>query len=334
MIHGMKKSIILLFAIAICSLVSAELSVVVIGGGPAGLATAIEAAEHGAKVIIVEKRSSYTRDRLIFLFESTLTLLDRWKVNIPQMKVAEFEEVGKLGFASINQIEEALATRVQELGIHKIYGEFKGLKNKKAVIASSGQEVYLSYDILVGAEGTHSLVRKELGIACEDLGKGVGMWAISIFDAPRGEPGLSPTLQKRGFFLRKINIPPISIVNIQTSSIDRITQAEFEKLTLECGWTDEAEMISTSKARISKCFEIPLQQAHCFSCEENSAILVGDAAATASFFEGMGANTALKTAAIAGTFFKQEEDSYQIFNQQMKEATDALIEDSYHLFKP
>jgi len=73
-----------------------------------------------------------------------------------------------------------------------------------------------------------------------------------------------------------------------------------------------------------------LQQAKAFSNQEASAILVGDAAATGSFFQGMGANTAFMTAELAGQFVKSK--SYADFNQSMKATTDALIEDSRYLF--
>jgi flavin-dependent dehydrogenase len=63
---------------------------------------------------------------------------------------------------------------------------------------------------------------------------------------------------------------------------------------------------------------------------------VGDAAASASFFQGMGANTALQTAEIAGRFFQDvksiDRKRYEDFERAMKEATDALIEDSKFLF--
>jgi 2-polyprenyl-6-methoxyphenol hydroxylase-like FAD-dependent oxidoreductase len=336
---GMKKPFVLTLAVLFISFLHAEgsLSVLVVGGGPAGLATAIEAAESGAQVTLIEKRTSYTRNRLLFLFESSLTLLDRWKVNIPQMKIADLGDAGKFGSVSINHLEEGLAARAHELGIQKIHGEFKRLEKNRAVIATPGRETHLSYDILVGADGAHSLVREELGIGCEHLGKAVGMWAFMVFDTPVDSADITPTIEKNDFFIRKISLPTISIIFAQSSCTEQISRKEFETLVSDCGWHDEAELIAKSKAKISDSLEIPLQQAHSFSCKKKSTILVGDAAATASFFQGMGANTALKTAAIAGTFFNKvqqhDKDSYRLFNQQMKDATDELIEDSNYLFK-
>ncbi len=55
-----------------------------------------------------------------------------------------------------------------------------------------------------------------------------------------------------------------------------------------------------------------------------------DAAASASFFEGMGANTGLKAAKIAGEFFA--DGDRKAFDRKMKEATDFMMEDSRYLF--
>ena len=75
-----------------------------------------------------------------------------------------------------------------------------------------------------------------------------------------------------------------------------------------------------------------------FSHTDHSALLHRViAAASASFFQGMGANTALTGAAIAGHFLgevqKDPEAAYDQFNQSMQEATDALIADSAFLFR-
>jgi hypothetical protein len=87
-------------------------SVLVIGGGPAGLATAIEASVNGAHVIIIEKRNSYSRLQRVFLLDSSIKLLEKWKVDVPEMTVADFGDNGKFSFVSINRLEEALVTQV------------------------------------------------------------------------------------------------------------------------------------------------------------------------------------------------------------------------------
>ena len=114
------------------------------------------------------------------------------------------------------------------------------------------------------------------------------------------------------------------------------SKEQLQKMATECGWQREALLISKDKAFIATDIPVTLQQAQTFSSEDKAAILVGDAAATASFFQGMGANTALKTAEKAGQFFrevqKQNPAAYQSYNQVLRKTTDAMIEDSAFLF--
>ncbi len=312
------------------------ITVLVIGGGPAGLATAIEAANSGAQVTVVEKRKGYSRGQSVFLLDASIKLLEKWKVNIPEMKATDLGEEGKFGLVTINHLEQGLLKRVNELGIKVIHGEFKRLEGKKAVITLSEGEIPLPYDILVGADGMHSHVREELGISCASLGKAIGMWSATKFEDMTGEFDVSPTIEKNGFFIRKITASPVNIVFVQSCNTDQISSKEFENLVRACSWEKVADMMASSKAKISDGIEIVLQQAKEFSNEKNSGILVGDAAATASFFQGLGCNSALKTASVAGDFFKnlkQNKNAYYIFNKEIKKTTDSLIEDSRFLFK-
>jgi 2-polyprenyl-6-methoxyphenol hydroxylase-like FAD-dependent oxidoreductase len=313
------------------------ISVLVIGGGPAGLATAIEARENGATAIIIEKRKTYSRAQLIFLLDSSIKLLEKWKVDVPEMAVIDFGNKGKFGFVSINRLEEALARRANELEIEIVHGEFHRLDQKQAIIKTSDFQIPLPYNVLVAADGMHSRVREELDISYKRFGKASGIATLMVFHESPGEFEISPTIEKNGFFARKITVPQASIIFAQSSTIEKISSKEFEELVRECSWEREAEMIAESKMEIFlNGIEIILQQADTFSSKKKSAILVGDAAATASFFRGMGANTAFKTASIAGEFFKKlkqhDENAFRFFNQKMKEATDSLIEDSQFLF--
>ncbi|HUD01888.1 MAG TPA: NAD(P)/FAD-dependent oxidoreductase [Rhabdochlamydiaceae bacterium] len=302
-------------------------SVVIIGGGPAGLATAIEAHQSGAVVTVVEKRDSYSRPQILFLLNSSIKLLEKWKVAIPQMRVIDLGDGDRIGFVQIKHLEESLENRVKELGIQKITGEFKELSPNALLVTSQDKELILSYDILVGADGVHSRVRDALGISMNVLGTGKGAFAV-IRQTTSTEVDISPAIKQDGLFLRRMKVPSASVIFIQ-SSIDA-SKNLLQKAIKEQGWHNEAEQLD--KAIIGTDIPITLQQAQTFSNEKESAILVGDAAATASFFQGMGANTALKTAEIAGNFFKNYRTSYQEFNRAMKNTTDELIEDSRFLF--
>lgn len=336
-------SLLLLFAKGVLS--AAPLSVVIIGGGPVGLATAIEAHENGAQVTIVEKRQEYSRLQTVFLLTSSLDLLKKWNVVSSQMHVVDLREGQQIGFVQIKNLEKSLEERVNQLGITKLCGEFKSLQAdvpQIIVTTANNEEINLTYDLLVGADGPHSYLRDSLGIRSDRLGV-----ARAVFIAIRHEDGsgamdISPAMKKGIFFIRKISTPDVSIIFAQTCSntsfpLEPISQWELGELSKQCEWQQEAQAIVEGKAKISDTFEIVLQQVQTFSNQQRSAILVGDAAAAASFFQGMGLNTGLKTAVIAGELIKkvQGEDknhAYQLFNQKMKETTNYLIDDSRFLF--
>lgn len=313
------------------------LTVLVIGGGPAGLATALEATAHGCDVTVVEKRDAYSRLRWLFLWDYSLKLLEKWEVNTPQMRVADPGDGSLIGFVQIKHLEEQLEKRARESGVKKIQGEFRGFgANQTAVITTFGKkEQALFYDILVGADGTHSNVREALGIEKACWGTAQGAVAI-VPDVDAGPTGfdISPALKKEDGFLRRIKMPSASFVFVQFPQ--RASVSDLQKTVKAQGWSEEAGKLGDNRAIVLADIDVSLQQAKAFSSEIKSAILVGDAAATASFFQGMGANTALKTAEVAGRFFKEmqshDKAAFLNFNQAMKETTDAMIEDSAFLF--
>jgi hypothetical protein len=97
------------------------------------------------------------------------------------------------------------------------------------------------------------------------------------------------------------------------------------------GWSGEAQGLDSKEIFTFSDVPITLQQASTFSSQKQSGIVVGDATACASFFQGIGANTA----EIAGQFFKEirkDKNAFLHFNQAMKQATDTLIEGSAFLF--
>jgi 2-polyprenyl-6-methoxyphenol hydroxylase-like FAD-dependent oxidoreductase len=315
------------------------LSVLIIGGGPAGLATAIEAKTSGFAVTVIEKREAYTRSQTLFLLDSSLKFLDKWEIDIPQMHLMDLGEGTRIGIVQIKYLEEQLGKKARQLGVNKITGQFRGFSTKKtALILSSGKkELAIPYDVIVAADGTHSSVRDSLGIKANCLGTASG--AFTFVSDPMDvskQVEITPAIKIENGFLRRIKVPCLSIVFIQTHS--DASKNCLEKALREQGWTIEALAVAENKTPVVTHVPIFLQQTVAFSDEKASAVLVGDAAATASFFKGMGANTALKTAEIAGRFFKEtrahKETAYLNFNEAMKEATDALIEDSAFLFIP
>ncbi len=298
------------------------LSVVIIGGGPAGLATAIEAALSGAVVTVVEKRSVYERPQRLFLLDHSLELLKKWGVNSPELKIIGIKDE-RLGLIRICLLEEALLHRAQELGVTVLQGEFQELQEREVLLA--GGEL-LPFDLLVGADGAHSLVRQALGIALDF--KGQGKAGAALIRSSDASIDISPELQHGEAFVRKFQFPGMSLIFMQHPQA--ATKDDIVILCQASGWQAQAEQINADQALLSLDVDVYLQRARRFSLEDRGALLVGDAAGTASFFRGMGANHALQTAENAGEFLKTH--NYVQFEEEMDLATNALIEDSSHLF--
>ena len=316
------------------------LSVVIIGGGPAGLATAIEARVLGADVTIIEKRETFVRIQRLFLLDSTINLLEKWGVLVPEMHVSETGMGKREGFVKIKYLEQGLENRAKELGIKKIQGEFMGIKGEEKILIYALDETYeLPYDILVAADGSHSRVRDSLGIRPRCFGTAKA--ALAFIECENYHGDNEELVKKNDLYTVRISVPSLRIIFIQTftnsfKSGQRISLKKLEQTTRECGWLEEADCILQGRAETSLDIEVRLQQARAFSDEKRGAIVVGDAAASASFFLGNGVNTAFLSAELAGDFFRrifeQDEDAYPIFNQKMQEITDNLINESRYLF--
>lgn len=312
------------------------LSVLIVGGGPAGLATAIEAKMQGCQVAVIEKREAYLRPQTLFLQDSSLKLLEKWKVDTSLIRVADLGDGTLMGFISIQQLEQQLEKRALSLGVEKICGEFQGFKsNREANVETSSNNITFTYDIIVGADGVHSSLRDALAIEVNRLGtaKGAVVKILDLEDTSL-EVDISPPIKFEGGFLRRTKVPKSSLIFGQFPS--KASKETLHRSLDAQGWSKEASALAEDKALVGFEIDVYLLQASTFSNREKSAILIGDAAGTASFFQGMGANTALKTAEVAGSFFKEiqahDEAAFQNYNQAVKEITTKLIKDSVYLF--
>ncbi|MCE5317736.1 MAG: FAD-dependent monooxygenase [Parachlamydia sp.] len=303
----------------------------VVGGGPAGLATAIEAITWG-DVLVLERRSEYTRQQSLFLTGDSLALLEKRGVELPELSTAQVGPEERVGFIAIAHLEKQLAARAKALGVTIAQGKFMDMGDGVVIAEMDGRAVSISYAILAGADGSHSHVREKLGIGVIAEGKAIGISALIPFADPSRETDTSPPMQTQWGFARRIATPAVSIVFLQSKN--RLSQQEMVQAVAECGWQEEARLLEKQHvSMIDGNIEVLLQQAERFADSKKGAILVGDAAATASFFEGMGANTALKTAAIAGCHLELlMQGESNPFEREMREATNALLEDSRYLF--
>lgn len=305
----------------------------VVGGGPAGLATAIEAAQQGEEVTVLEMRPSYVRQQSLFLTAESLARLEGWGVDLPELGIAEIEPDKRMGFVAISHLENQLAARAKALGVKIKQAKFISLGDREVVAKIDEKEIHFSYDILVGADGAHSQVREKLGIALKSEGRQNGISAIIPVPDMTREIDVSPSLKTKSGFIRRIATPGMSIVFMQSK--EQITSKEMAEAADAYHWHEEAAVLRKGQGALIGNIEVLLQQASCFFDPNRRAILVGDAAATASFFEGMGVNTSLATAEIAGHHMKRlKQGDYSAFNAKMQETTDALLEDSRYLFAP
>ncbi len=310
-------------------------SVVIVGGGPAGLATAIEAHEKGLEVTVVEKRTDYSRKQGVFLFDTSLRLLEKWQVDMTPITVVDIGGGERIGVVVLKELEEKLDARLQAKGIRKIVGECLGVSPDKrtACIVSDGRLFTLAYDIIVAADGSHSQIRKALGIEINNLGKASAISGLVML--PHQKMEITEAIQKDDIFIKKISTPVASIIFAQSETKKELS---LEQIALLCGWQEELALIRAGEAHVLTGIEVVLQQAATFSDREKGAILVGDAAASASFLEGRGANTAFLTAECAGNFFEKckacDPQAFDAFNAAMKKTTDELIDDSRYLFSP
>lgn len=315
--------------------------VLIVGGGPTGLATAIEVHYKGASVTIVEKREGYSRSQFVFLLESTLDLLDKWEVVVPQLKVMDFGEE-KMGVVRIKYLERGLNERIKARGIKKIRGDFLALEEGKrdALVAVEGEHTLIPYDFIIAADGAHSQVRDKAGIKCECLGRAVGVWMFVPFSDHFREIDISPILKRENYFIRRISIPMGSIIFLQsfvgdTTLFAKVSLKSLKKKVEACEWFLEAEKLETEPIIFTDNVQIAFQKAKAFSLPEKNILVLGDAAATASFFHGMGVNTSLQTAVLAGEFFQEpyHENAHARFNQKMRQLADQLINFARFLFE-
>ncbi|MEU9981862.1 NAD(P)/FAD-dependent oxidoreductase [Streptomyces sp. NPDC050856] len=153
------------------------IDVLVAGGGPAGLATAIHAALNGMEAVVVEPRPGPVDKacgegvmpggvrslRALGVHPAGRELRGIRYVDGPQMAQAHFRDGGGLGVRR-TVLHDALARRAAELGVRVLPGRVGDVRQGARYVTAAG----LTARWLVAADGLHSPVRRAVGLDLPD----------------------------------------------------------------------------------------------------------------------------------------------------------------------
>lgn len=315
------------------------ISVLIIGGGPAGLASALEAASHGYNVTIVEKRTEYTTMQPIILFNKSLDLLKKWNIVIPEMMLGKITDDKSADFSllMIQYIENHLAKKCSEIGIKFIYGEFQEFCSNQMIVVNNKQEsIFISYDILIAADGFHSPIKKALSFQTTNLGTATGAYFFIPNFSNQKIKSISSEIEKvNNYFIKIAEFRYLTSILIQSTT--NITLESIRDLLEMIGLKKEVRAIDEGFfSDLVSNIPIQLNQAQTFFDLEKSVLLIGDAAITVSFLSGDGLNTAFSSIKCLGDFLQlypyDRKTAFENYNASMKDLTDKVIERNQKLF--
>jgi geranylgeranyl reductase len=172
--------------------------ILVIGGGPGGLACATLLARQGAKVVLVERKPTLgpkvcaggiTWGGLIKHVPPTLIerKFPEQHVITPWQRMSVVEKNPIIATINRERLGQWMAEQAQAAGVTVLAGtRALGLEKNRAILESGGgRRITLSFDHLVGADGSHSLVRRFLGLPTSAMGIGLNCML----------PGQHPTME-------------------------------------------------------------------------------------------------------------------------------------------
>ncbi len=185
--------------------------IVIIGGGPGGLACARSAAKAGFSVLVLERKSqigpkicaggitwnglkkyypvfSTERD---FLSQTVKTNFQSCCLKAEHPIISTVDRL-KLGTFMLQEAEKEGAIVLANQLVSKISEEHVIAKN-----IISGENRKISYRYLVGADGSSSLVRRHLGIQARQVGLGLNYQVQGFF--PKMEWHIRPSFFKSGY---------------------------------------------------------------------------------------------------------------------------------------
>lgn len=319
--------------------------IVIAGEGLSGLTIANLAVKSGFKVTLIRKRPTFDRNQIVFLNESSHLLLERIGV-ISELKLSQFDltridrseiKNNKFCLVKIRKLESALMKKL-ESRIKIIDGYFKAFKDDKLVVQTLTEELLLSYDKLIGADGAHSNVRSALGIPCINFGKMTLVGSTFLRGKEQTEFKVKEKITKN-YFVKNISTPKGRFlllhnkVNTEKKEANRVAIKEAAKAN---NWHEEATLIENGAGDHVEDIPVCLQRAVLFSDQKRRAILVGDGVVCGTFYIGTGANSAFKNAEIVEKFLQMEDEpnKYEWYDKQIQIHSGELIEANIPLFEP
>lgn len=189
---------------------TARADILVVGGGPGGLACATLLARHGARVVLAERKprlgpkvcaGGITWHGLIRHVPDQL-IERRFPEQIvvsPRQRIVVTEKKPIVATVNRERLGQWMAAQAQEAGVTILAGtRVTNLGPRQATLAPEhGPSHRLDFAHLVGADGSNSLVRRFLGLPVAALGLGLNCMVRGQY--PRMEWHLDPGLFASGY---------------------------------------------------------------------------------------------------------------------------------------
>ncbi|RHY26995.1 hypothetical protein DYB32_007123, partial [Aphanomyces invadans] len=137
--------------------------VVIVGGGPVGLRTAIEVALLGGEAIVVEKRSNFNREQILHLFPWVVHDLTKLgaKMFYPQSAVDEFSWAKQYNQSLFAQLKDDLGVDVENVVYYREEVHYVVMTPKRSSLVNAGILATKELDS-VDVGRLHDYVRKVL----------------------------------------------------------------------------------------------------------------------------------------------------------------------------